>query len=300
MRHPLLLLAGLALLAGCDAASLDDFVPEVAISAVLEADSTLPLVYLSLTGPIDEPYDPLERAIRSAEVAVSLLRPDGTVEVRYDYRDLADFTGQDSLAGIYAPPGVRVLAERRYRLEAVVPGFDAPVTAETTVPRAFEIVRPPPDTVAFQQGDPPGTDVTPSGVGGAPSVYVFTVTALEPSVEALTPFAADLFFDRDVEFENFVETSSPLLNEGNYDRNADGTIRIEAPWFAFNFFGANRIRLTALDPALQTFLEFQAIQFVPTTISPGEIPNVPTNVQNGVGVFGAVAQATTSLVVARP
>lgn len=297
--HRALLLA-LTVLVGCDAAGFDDFVPEVAVSAVLEADSTLPLVYLSQTGPIDEPYDPLERALRGAGVAVSLLRADGSVEARYDYRDLADLTGEDSLAGIYSPPAVRVLAERRYRLEALVPGFEAPVTAETTVPRAFEIVRPPPDTVVFQQGSPPGSDVTPSGVGGAPSVYVFTITSLEPAVEALTPFAADLFFDRDVSFDNFVVTNSPLLNEGNYDRNADGTLRIEAPWFAFNFFGANRLQITALDEALQTFLEFQAIQFVPTTISPGEIPNVPTNVQNGVGVFGAVAQATTSLVVARP
>lgn len=289
-----------ALLAGCDAAGLDDFEEEVAVSVVLTADRPLPIVFLARTGPIGATYDPFERAIRGAEVAISLLAPDGTVEATYLYNDPS--VRDDSLGGLYFPADLTALvqAERRYRLEAVVPGFAAPVTAETVVPRAFAVTRSPADTVVFQQGGAPALDVTPSGVEGRPSVYVLKTTALAPSVEAFTPFALDLYLNRDVPLENFTETSSPLLNEGNYVQNSDGTLRIEIPWFAFSFFGPNQVTITALDDALVTFLEFQAIQFIPTTISPGEIPNVPTNVRNGVGVFGAVAQAVDSTFVARP
>lgn len=281
-------------LAGCDAAGFDDFEEEVAVSALLVAGRPLPPVHLALTGPLDEPYDPVERAVEGAEVTVSLLAPDGTVEAAYVYAD--------SLLGRYVYPDTTVLVqpERRYRLEVAAPGFAEAITAETTVPRAFEVVRPPPPSVVFQQGDSPTLDVSPSGVGGAPAVYVFTITSLAPSVEALTPFAADLYFEREVELEDLVSTSSPLINEENYEVNADGTLRIEVPWFGFNFFGPSEVTLTALDEPLATFLEFQAIQFVPTTISPGEIPNVPTNVRNGVGIFASAAQATAFLTVERP
>jgi hypothetical protein len=296
MRSSLLglLALGALLTAGCDTAGLDDFEAQVVATAVLVADRPLPPVYLARTGPLDEPYDPLARAIVGATVTVSLLAPDGSVEATYAYAD--------SLFGLYRPVDTLALvrSERRYRLEAVVPGFAAPVTAETAVPSAFAIARPLPDPVVFQQGDAPTLDVTPSTAEGRPAVYVFTITALAPVPEALTPFAADLFFERDVGLEDLVSTSSPLVNEENFELNADGTVRIEVPWFGFNFFGPNSVTLTALDGPLQTFIEFQAVQFVPTTISPGEIPNVPTNVRNGVGVFGAVAQVTDTLLVARP
>ena len=293
-RLTLLLSLGAALLAACDSAGLDAFQEEVVVSAVLTADGPLPTVFLSRTVPIAEPLDSLAYVIEGAAVTVSLLAPDGSVEAAYAY---GDATG-----GRYLPddPFAAVLPGRRYRLDAVAPGFDRPVTAETTVPEAFAVVRPPPDSVVYQRGAAPTFDVTPSLFDGRQAVYVLTIEALEPDPAALTPFAAQLFNERDVTLVSLTTTTSPLLNEGTFLHNPDGSVRIEVPWFSFNFYGPTRVTVSTPDDALVAFLEFQAVQTIPTTISPGEIPDVPTNVENGVGVFGAVAQATVEVFVGQP
>lgn len=283
-----------ALLSACDTAGLDDFREEVVVGALLVADEALPPVYLTRTVPIAEPFDSLAYVIEGAAVTLTLVAPDGTAEAVYPY---ADATG-----GRYYPAGLpdRVLPGRRYRLEVVAPGFDRTVTAETTVPEAFAVVRPPPATVAYQVGDAPTFDVTPSVFPGRQTAYVVTYEALVPVSDNLTPFAAELFAQRDVALENLIKTTSPLLNAGTFLVNADGSLRIEIPWFTFNFYGHSRVTLSTPDDALVRFLEFQAIQTVPTTISPGEIPNVPTNVVNGQGIFGATAEVTVELNVTRP
>jgi hypothetical protein len=293
MRYALAFLLALLLLGGCDAIGSLDFEEQVVVSALLIEGQPLPPIQLARTGPIDEPYDPVERSINDATVTVRLLAADGSTEATYVY--------QPTAGGIYVPEDTAaVQGGRAYALEAVVPDFAEPVTAETTVPSAFEVVRPPADTLVFQGPEQPSADVTPSLFPGRQAVYVFTIRAGEPSEENLTPFAAELVAERDVDLEDLVEGASPLLNEGNYDRNPDGTVRIQLPWFAVNFYGPTTLTVTALDDALVNFLQSQAIQFIPTTLSPGEIPNTVTNVENGLGVFGAVAQVQTQTFIARP
>jgi hypothetical protein len=250
-------------------------------------------------------------------VSVSLLREDGTVEARMELVE-----GEPGVYGL--PDGPVVEGGRRYRLEAVVPGQEAPITAETRVPSAFAVVEPPPDSVVYQQGEGPASHITPSVFPGRQSIYVFTVRALDP-VEftrepdpttpeaddslwvpipgtgyAPTPFVADLIFERDIDPESFLTGNSPLLNEANYEQNPDGSLTVRLPWLAVNFFGPTETTITALDDALVRFFETQAIQTVPTTISPGEIPNVDSNVQNGRGVFGAVAQVRATTFIRPP
>ena len=283
------------LVTGCDSVGSLDFQEEVVVSAVLFGDQTMPPIRLALTGPINEPYDPVERSVDDATVTVSLLGADGSVEAAYAYGPIAESPG------LYAPvnPATPVLGGRTYALEAVVPGFNQPVTAETVVPSSFEIVRPPADSLVYQGPEQPSADVTPSVSPGRQAIYVFTIRALEPDAGSLTPFAAELVNDRDVAVEDLIEGNSPLLNEGNYIENPDGTIEVRLPWFAVNFYGATRLTVTALDDALVDFLQSQAIQFVPTTLSPGEIPNTVTNVVNGIGVFGAIAQVEATTVITR-
>ena len=67
----------------------------------------------------------------------------------------------------------------------------------------------------------------------------------------------------------------------------DGTALVQIPFLAFGFYGPQEVTLVSLDAAFQDFVETQAIQFAPTTLSPGEIPNVTTNVEGGLGVFGS-------------
>jgi len=281
---------------GCDSSGLDDFVPEVAVSAVLIANEPLPRIRLALTAPIGELYNAQEQNINNAEVKLQWIREDGTtVELLYELAG--------NPRGIYKSVDSRdsILVEGGgiYRFEATVPGFPEPVTAETIVPNTFSVATPLPDTMYYQVGASPRLDLTPTSYPGRQNIYVFNVRATDPENFPLTPFAADLVRDRDVDPVDLHEGNSPLLNESNYEVNPDGTVRISIIWLAFNFYGPQRFLITAVDDALVDFIQSQTIQFLPTTLSPGEIPNVISNVENGVGVFGAVAQATTTSFLAQ-
>ena len=285
----------LTVCSGCDSAGIDEFVAEVAVSAVLIANEPLPPVRLALTGPISELYDPVERSINDAQVQLLWVQDNGTTV------DLPYVLSEDGL-GIYefASPEDSVLVEggSTYRFEATVPGFAEPVTAETIVPNTFSVATPPPDTIFYQVGNSPRMDLTPTTYPGRQNIYMFNLRALDPENFPLTPFAADLVRDFDVDPVDLHEGNSPLLNESNYQVNPDGTIRISIVWLAFNFYGPQRFLITTVDDALVNFIQSQTIQFIPTTLSPGEIPNVVTNVENGLGVFGAVAQASTEAFLA--
>jgi hypothetical protein len=300
------------LLSACDTTTDGVFREETVVTAVLSAGRALPAVSLTRTLPFGSFWQPIP--VDGAAVTVSLLDAAGAPEEVYSYvqGDAVEYVPVDTPA---------VLGGRRYRLEVVVPGQEAPITAETTVPTSFSIVEAPPDSVTYQAGPGPSMRISPSVVPGRQAVYVFTVRALDPmefqrlpdestpeTDDSLwvpipgtgfppTPFIAELISERDVDPDAFWTGNSPLLNEGNYTPNPDGTLTIQLPWAAVNYFGPTELTITAVDDALLRFLESQAIQTVPTTISPGEIPNVDTNVVNGHGVFGAVAQQEVSLFV---
>ncbi|HYE96689.1 MAG TPA: DUF4249 family protein [Rubricoccaceae bacterium] len=303
MRVPLLAFAAALLrfavpfgvLAGCEFGDPDPFIEQVVVSGAILAGAPLTPLQLARTGPVDEFYDPNNFRVTDAEVFVRLLTPGGTVEASYPY-------AYDAEENLYVPTdSAIVLPGRTYRFVARVPGFADSTWAETTVPGTFVVARPPPDTLVYQEepGGPP-VDVTRSAYPGRQAVYVLTVRSLDPVVENLTPFARDLVEERDVNPEDLINGASPVLNEENYETNPDGSLRVRVPWLAFNFYGPYRFLITALDDALVQFLQTQAIQFIPTTLSPGEIPNVTTNVRNGVGVFGAYAQAQAESFIARP
>jgi len=296
LKKTTLLVLAIAVLSACDSAGLDEFVPEVSVSAVLIANEPLPRIRLALTGPTNEPYDEIERSINDAQVLLQWIQDNGTtVDLPYELVGNA--------IGVYkyvnSQDSVLVEGGGTYRFEATVPGFTEPVTAETIVPDAFSVAAPPPDTMYYQVGASPRLDITPTTYPGRQNIYVFNVRAMDPENFPLTPFAADLVRDRDVDPVDLYEGNSPLLNESNYEVNPDGTVRISIIWLAFNFYGPQRFLITAVDDALVNFIQSQTIQFLPTTLSPGEIPNVVSNVENGVGVFGSVAQATTTSFLAQ-
>jgi hypothetical protein len=314
--RPLLACLALALAAaGCDTSPAFPFEEEVVVTSVLVAGLPLPPVTLTRTVPLGAFYEPIP--VTGATVTVALLRADGTTEATYPYVEGA--------GGAYvSPDSAAVRGGGRYRLEVAVPGEADRITAETTVPTAFELVEAPPDTVVYQEGQGPAARVTPSTFPGRQTIYLFTVRAVDPldfrreadaSTPATddsvwvpipgtgydpTPFVADLILDRDVDPENFWTGNSPLLNEGGYDPNPDGSLTIRLPWLSVNYFGPTETTITAFDDALVRFFETQTIQTVPTTISPGEIPNVDSNVENGRGVFGAVAQVRATTFVRPP
>jgi hypothetical protein len=299
MRRAIVLLAVLGGLAGCDLAE-EDFRPQLVVEGVLVAGESLPLIRLSQTAPLGSAYSFEAFAVAGAVVEVSLLAGEGASGRTYPYEE------SESHPGVYFPVQSGVVVPRaRYRLTVRVPDAlglvpaGAVVRAETTVPDTFRVVEPPPDTVRYNPFGPvPELRVSPSAFPGRQAVYVFSIRALEPATYGLTPTYAALL-DPD-EAERVVEGTSPLLNEQNYGRNPDGTLTLQIPWLAIAYFGPNELTASALDDALFDYLRSRSTQFAPRTLSPGEIPEVLSNVENGVGVFGSAAQQTVRIFFRRP
>lgn len=313
-------------LAACDLLTpADPYREQLVVSTALEAGAPLPALRLTRTVPIDRVYDTAAVAIPDAEVSITRLAPDGSdAEVyRYYYRP-------DRYHYFPHRGSVRVVPGATYRLDVRAPGFETPLMATTTVPQQFEVVRAPDGAIRYQTGQGPESVITPSSVPGRQAVYLLQVRALAPDafeiaeVEpgrfrwvrlglpdrfGLTPFYANVILGRDCTRradgslncpfspEDVVSGSSPLLNEASYVRNPDGTLVVRAPWLAFGFYGPQKLVINALDDALVRFIESQATQQPGGTLSPGEIPNVVTNVQGGLGVFGSFASRSVQLTI---
>lgn len=311
-----LLVTALAVsLVGCDLAE-EDFQPKLVVSGVFTADGPMSTIELSQTAPIEDVYAFERYALSHASVHVDLLGDDGEPETSYAFEELADLPGG---AGQYAPvvrPKPSVEPGRRYRLVVRFPsGTDGarliPVGdsawAETSVPDRFEIVcddpgipclapGAQPDPILYDTDAPsPAIDVTVSE-GDRQSVYLFNIRSLEPDRYPLTPLAASFVEDGALDSTDLAVSSSPLLNEANYERNPDGTIRLRVPWFSIGHFGPAFFTVNTLDDALYDFLRSRDAQFNPTTLAPGEIQRVFSNVENGVGVFGSLSSAVTDTV----
>lgn len=326
-RLPLLLVALLAVTAaGCDAARDDAFVALPVVSGVLVADEPLPAIRLSRLAPLNAVYDPSAVAITdAADVVVTRLGADGAPAEVHTYR-------HDG-AGRYVPLDASATAVpgATYRFRATVGAAEGPGTvelrAETLVPPAITIVEAPPDTVTYGVGQGPAVRLTTSSTAERRAVYLFTARAtardefeeirvggarrwrqrLLPGRFGPVPTyvlflgctresdAAPYVCDRNpADLDN---GSSPLLNEDNYEVLPDGTARVAIPFIGIGFYGPQAITFHSLDDALVAFTATQQLQQNPTTISPGEIPNVTTNVENGLGVFGSLARATVTTFV---
>ncbi len=293
-------------LTGCDSNSVSEHNPEVVVESYLVANEDMPAVRLTWTAPISGRYDAAVQAIRNADVVVHLLALDGTIEISMAY--LHD----DAFPGVYSPAGSQtVLPTRTYRLEADVPGESDRVSAETTIPGAFEITGVSAEAVVYQGPVRYEVDVTPSVTARDQTIFVFTIEALDPDLAELTPLYLDTIYDIKrgepydpdsldfSEVEPFLINASPPLNEANYDHNMDGTVTVRLPWFALVFYGEHRVSTSAIDDAIYDFMRFQQVQQGGSTLSPGEIPNVLDHVDGGRGVFGSMATVSANMSVLR-
>ena len=121
------------LLSGCDGApTKPKYVEQIAVSGYLyvgEAVSSSSPILLTRTRPVDETYAADEAAIQDAVVT---LRADDTA-VEDTLRMVAP--------GRYANPAVVIRARTTYHLKARIGG--ATITASTTTPVAFDVLRAP-------------------------------------------------------------------------------------------------------------------------------------------------------------
>lgn len=300
MRFPLLTLLLLALLTGCDSTRSVDFDAEVVVQSFQAAGEPMQPVRLTQTAPLDVAYDAAAFALEGAEVAVDELDGDGAVVRSIAFREEQD--------GRYVPEEeVIVQPLTRYRLRAEVPvqlDLDQAVQlrTETLVPGAFELAAEAPDTIVYNSAERLTARVTRSEYPGRQSVFVFTTEAIGPlTVERITNEFFRQLVDEgsreevERELERLRLGSSPLINEQNYEENADGTLTIPLPWIAVPWFGDTIVNASAVDENLRDFLRSEQTQTQGGTLAPGEIPNLIDHVEGGIGVFGSYARVSFDL-----
>ena len=288
------LAAGLVI-AGCDSNSnFETHQPEVVIEAYLISGEPVPKVRVSQSASAQRTYDFTQNAITGAEVIVTRLGEDGSVE------EVTRFTELEEQPGLYWPAEPNIVqAGATYRLE-VDPIGRPPATATTIVPGAFELVRNSADTLIYQGSEQFELDVTRSFYPGRQSIFIFATESMNPTLEFLTPFYRDIQGDSEDDLASLRITESPLINEGNYEVNPDGTLTIKLPWIAVAFFGNNRLTANAIDDNMFDFLRSQFVQQGGGNFSPGEIPNVINRVEGGTGVFGSLSRSTVDVVILPP
>jgi len=297
MRRSLAVLSFGLLLAACDLAE-EPYRPQLVVDAILYANEPFPAIRLAQTFPIANPTPPSGGGVAGAVVVIERLGPDGEPDQVVPYLSSLGFPGT------YTPligSSERVTPLGRYRLTIRVPEHldlvspGALVVGETVVPDTFRVVEPPPESISYQPLSPsPTLRVTRSAYPGRQSIFLFSIIAQDPSF-GLTPTYAELVDPEDA--GRLVENTSPLLNEASYDVNPDGTLTLRIPWLAIAFYGPNQFIAQALDDASYDFIRSRDAQFGGSTLSPGEIPEVLTNLTNAVGVFGSAARQSVEIFV---
>lgn len=275
--------------AGCELYEQDDYEEYYVVEAYLVAGNELPQVRLSKTTPIDESYNFNEAAVHGANVEIRLLNRDSTVIRTYQYNEWSGVVNQP---GIYEPlRDVAIQPEQLYQLYVTHEGNE--ITATTYVPGNFRTVNELQDRYVYQSEEQIEIETTPSSfVTDRQSYYIFTVNAVNPQRETLTPFYSDLVENQNAELEDFQINSSGIINEENYEQNANGTLTLRVPWLAIAYFGYNDVIANAIDDNMYDFLRSQDVQTGGTTLSPGEIQNIEYNINGGIGIFGSMASDT--------
>lgn len=279
---------------GCETYSQSEYEEYYVVESYIVANRNLQQVRLSTTVPAFDFYDFEENAIRNATVQIRLLGASGnSIDSVFNY-------AMDE-PGIYRPVQThRVLPARTYELFIEVPngGIMDEIRSTAIVPDTFSVVGGILDTLVYQSSEQLSVTLSESSYPGRQNVYVFTTLSENPVFENLTPLYAD-FYDDEEDLAEFAVTSSGLLNEGNFTQFPDGSVTVQYPWLAVAFYEENRIVATTVDDNIYDYIRSNDVQLGGSTLSPGEIQNVLTNVQGGIGLFGAMASDTIDTFIKR-
>lgn len=288
------LLLGLLLLSGCDVYEQDDYREIVVMEAYAIAGRALPDVRLSTTNPATEEYTFSDVALNDATVIVSKLDDTGNVVENFSYARRT--------IGTYSAVNRSTLVEAgtRYRINVQFDSRQDRLSAETVVPRQFEVLSDVEDSYVYQSDVQLEILLTATESNANQNVYVFNTLTREPGIDNLTPFYRDAVVNGDSDIEEFINNSSGLINEGNFEINDDQTILLRFPWIGVAFFGKNAVVINSVDPNLADLARSEELQLGGSTLPPGEIPNLIFNVNGGIGVFGSISTDTLVTNFLRP
>lgn len=276
---------------------------KVVVEAYLQGGAPMAPIRLTRSAGTDEPYVTSEAAVRNATVEVQRLNDDGLPA------ETIPFTEQEP--GLYrpeAPP--RVHPRTIYEL-SVITSDGTTITATTAVPDTISIVDARHTDVVYQGPEQPTFEITaPQSARTQQDVLVLTTTSLldfgRPEVQLrdrLTPFYAEDYDPEEDSIEAFRTTSSGVLNEANFRRDAAGRIATRLPWISVAFFGPNEAAVHVIDANLFDLIRSQQAQSPGGSgggLGPGEIPNVIEHVEGGTGIFGSYVRARQQVFIRRP
>ncbi|MCR9133891.1 MAG: DUF4249 domain-containing protein [bacterium] len=273
-------------LSACEVYEQDSYEEYYVVESYLVANRQLPQVRVSTTAPVNDFYAFTRSAIADAQVQIRLLDPSGSsIEEVFTYTS-------DS-AGIYQPMDTHdVLPTRSYQLYVTIPTTSAEITATTVVPDTFKVISTVLDTLVYQSTEQLEITVSESTYPGRQNIFIFNTIALDPDPAMLTPIYADFLEDEIVTLDELTNTESGLLNAANFTVNQDQSITIRYPWIAVAFYGDNKLIATTVDDNVYDFVRSESVQLGGSTLSPGEIQNVITHVEGGLGIFGSLASDT--------
>lgn len=283
------MLSAVILFSGCEPYTQDDYQQYYVVESYLIAGRNLPQVRVSQTLPIDEPYSFRKAALNSATVIIQKLDPSGSVTKKYVYRLQSP--------GTYVPENPEpVLPLHRYRLIVSFPNGDS-VTAQTLVPGLFHPVGAVPDSAVYQSSAPIAVNITPSYYPGRQAYFIFTVNAINPTANRLTPFYADLVNNDGNKISDYYINSSGIINQKSYEHNPDGTITVTLPWLSVAFYGKNKIVANAVDDNMYDFVRTASTQTGSSILPPGQIHNIFYHINGGIGIFGSMASDTITVFI---
>ncbi len=281
-------------ISACEVYEQDEYEEHYVVESYLVANRDLAQVRLSTTAPAYEYYSFINTAVSGADVEVRLLASDGvTIEETIPF--------SQSSPGIYIPDTTHsVLPLRTYQLHILIPSDMHEITASTFVPDTFRVIDGVQDTVTYQStANRLELTLSESNYPGRQNVFIFNTIASDTTYQNLTPVYRDLW-DGPESIRDYSNTSSGLINEGNFTVNSDGTVTIRYPWIAVAFYGDNRLVASTLDENIYDYIRSESVQLGGSTLSPGEIQNVITHVEGGIGLFGSIASDSIDTFIKRP
>lgn len=264
----------------------DAYREQIVVTSYLTATEPFSELTLYRTAPINDVYDAASLAVLGANVTIHELDAAGNTASVIAY--------QMTNPGIYrsVDGAATVKPSTRYRLDITVPGLDNPITATTFVPDTFSVRTLNSTSLPYQGPEQFEANLSPSVYPGRQTYYVITTAALDTS-QGLVPFYEE-FSEED---DDVTLVSSGIINQMNYEPQADGSINLKFPWLAVAYYGPNEISFYAIDDNVYDFVRSAGVQLGGSTTSPGEIENVLSSVNGAIGVFGSMSVAKTTITV---
>lgn len=279
---PALAVALTMFLTACEDTPPTDYVPEPVFTGYLYVGEPITDVQITRSLATTDSFDIVQAEIDDAVIEIWSDRD--TFRLRYE-------PGNGEMVGRYRATDTTKLVEPEttYRMRAELSDGTV-LTAETRTPAQIEWLRRPPERVQYPIDTldlPPSTDTliwTP--IDGVAEYLI--------EVQAIDTIGYGSYFEPPTSEENrriyrFFEEDSPRYDDvvrWGFVQNTQVTV----VWFAFKWFGLNRVTIYAPDPSLIEW--FKQVRFGGNQLDP-----LLSNVDGGIGVFGSASRVSQEVFV---